>query len=116
MKDIIIFTFANSKEDFAEILAEIQINLELVSIISNKENLEGMLRENRPKIFLINGELSNDLFLDCIDITERAISDFDMDLEICVFVKDRKTPGTIFLSQPKDLKFFYDLRLKKPRA
>ncbi|MCX6751828.1 MAG: hypothetical protein NT161_03665 [Candidatus Nomurabacteria bacterium] len=104
MKKIIIFTFSSRKIILSGKLFDIGVNLDSVLILSDKENLGDILRETRPKIILVDGELPNDLFLDCIDIAEKSISDFDMDTKLCVFERDRKTPGTIFITGLIDLK------------
>lgn len=108
MKQIIIFTFSKGKENIPEKLIKAGIDLKLVSIISNKKNFQAVLRENRPKVVLVDGELPDSLFLNSIDIAEQAISDFDMDLRICVFEKNRQTPGTVFLENFTQLKFFFE--------
>ncbi len=98
MIKIIVFTFTWGTKDLLDRFHDASLDLKLISITSKIESLEEKLRKTRPKVFLIDGELPDDLFLDCVDIIEKSISNFDMDTVTCVFEKDKK-PRVRFLSR-----------------
>lgn len=85
-------------------LKDAGIKPEIFEIVYDKSKLEEKIKENRPKIFLIDGGLLDQILTGCLFIVQRAISNFDVSMRFFMFEENKPMPGVTFLDDLKNLK------------
>jgi hypothetical protein len=102
MKELIVFAF--NEENLNKKLISAGISLETFIITSNWRAVEKNAIENRPKVILIDGGLSNELITDCLKSVSMTTSNFKIPPKLLMFEENKTTPGVTFIGKLEKLK------------